>query len=109
MKSRKMLAGFPQGSVLGPLLWNVGYDSVLQEGMDPGCCVICYADDTLILATAKDTSAATARANVQVGGVLNRMNAGWASKSPHIKRRRFNFQEGGRSSIESQSWTWAGN
>ncbi|KMQ91162.1 reverse transcriptase [Lasius niger] len=30
--SRSMQAGVPQGSVLGPTLWNVCYDSVLQEG-----------------------------------------------------------------------------
>jgi len=74
IKTKRMLAGVPQGSVLGPLLWNVGYDSVLQEGTDFVCLIICYADDTLILAAGEDVSMAMARTNVQVHGVLNRIN-----------------------------------
>lgn len=51
MEKRAMLAGVPQGSVLGPTLWNIAYDSVLQLGSDYGCQTICYADDTLVLAS----------------------------------------------------------
>lgn len=53
----RMEAGVPQGSVLGAILWNIGYNSILEssvhdEDPDDGCTVICFADDTLILATA---------------------------------------------------------
>lgn len=74
--TRKMLAGVPQKLRTGPgplEYWNIGYDSVLQEGADPGCHVICYADDMLVLATAYETRVAVVRANVQVAGILNRI------------------------------------
>lgn len=66
---RSVRAGVSQGSVLGPLLWNIGYDRVLRGGMKYGCQLIWYADDTL-LASANVVEMAVRRANLQVARVL---------------------------------------
>jgi hypothetical protein len=42
--------GVPQGSVLGPILWITAYDRVLRCPRPLGTEVVCYADDTLVLA-----------------------------------------------------------
>lgn len=45
--------GVPQGSVLGPTLWNVLYDKILKISLPDGVTVVGYADDTAILTEAK--------------------------------------------------------
>jgi hypothetical protein len=43
----------PQGSILGPTLWNLYYDGVLRLQMPEGVQVIGYADDLAVIASAK--------------------------------------------------------
>jgi hypothetical protein len=49
-EKRPVECGVPQVSLLGPILWITAYDSVLQCPMPPGTDMVCYADDTLVLA-----------------------------------------------------------
>lgn len=48
--------GVPQGSVIGPLLWNLAYNSVLTTALPLGASLIGFADDTLLVAHGKTTS-----------------------------------------------------
>ncbi|KAJ3639073.1 hypothetical protein Zmor_004372 [Zophobas morio] len=50
----EMTAGVPQGSVLGPLLWNIFYDEVLRMEVPDGVKLIGYADDLAVIAIGKN-------------------------------------------------------
>lgn len=71
--SHAVVRGVPQGSVLGPLLWNIGYDSVLRGELSCGVSLICYADDTLAVATGRDFKEARLRATAGVAQVVSRI------------------------------------
>lgn len=56
-----VLAGVPQGSILGPLLWILVFDYVLDLVLPQGSELTCYADDTLLFVRG-DTPEETLRA-----------------------------------------------
>ena len=43
--------GVPQGSILGPLLWNIHYDGVFDVEMPDGVTIVGYADDLAVAKT----------------------------------------------------------
>lgn len=62
--------GVPQGSVLGPTLWNILYDSVLKESLPMGVTVIGYADDTAILSEAKTKEMLQRKTNLALARII---------------------------------------
>lgn len=72
-KTRKLEVGVPQGSVVGPTLWNVAYDRVLRTAIPTGGRIICYADDTLILVGGKNRGEAIGRANLALECIVRKI------------------------------------
>jgi len=73
VNEREMERGVPQGSVLGPLLWNLGYDWVLRGSLFTGLSVVCYAADTLVVASGSDWREVARRAEDGVALVVRRI------------------------------------
>jgi hypothetical protein len=48
-----VVCGVPQGSVLGPVLWNIMYDGVLSLEVPVGVRLVAFADDLAIVGTAR--------------------------------------------------------
>lgn len=72
---KQMSCGVPQGSVLGPTLWNIGYDQVRRSNLPPGCRVVCYADDTALLAARKNYEEASHLAMIAAYVLMSRIEA----------------------------------
>ena len=52
--SRHLVCGCPQGSVLGPAMWNAIHDGVIRQMSNQVNGIVCYADDTLLIVGARD-------------------------------------------------------
>nr|XP_034194848.1 uncharacterized protein LOC117611073 [Osmia lignaria] len=46
---QEVFAGVPQGSVLGPFLWNLAYDSILEIALPRNVTTIAFADDLALI------------------------------------------------------------
>lgn len=60
----QMTCGVPQGSVLGPYLWNALYDAVLEARVGEGAELVAFADDLALIVTAGTKEDVISRTNL---------------------------------------------
>lgn len=66
---RDMTAGACQGSNIGPLLWNILYDSVLKIKVSAGVTLVAYADDLAVMVVAKHPLQVEEKANATMNKI----------------------------------------
>lgn len=65
-RSRNIIGGVPQGSVLGPLLWNVMYDGLLRLNLPDRVKIVGFADDIALVCEAKELLEAETITNASI-------------------------------------------
>lgn len=61
--NRSMTAGVPQGSILGPTLWNILYNGILNIEVPENTKLIAYADDLAMVTAARNEIEIEQKAN----------------------------------------------
>jgi len=62
--------GVPQGSDLGPILWNVMYDGILRQELPERCTVVGFADDIALVTVAKTLEEITDRCSLSIDTLM---------------------------------------
>lgn len=66
-------SGVPQGSVLGPTLWNLFYDEVLQMDIVDDVTLVAYADDLAVVVKSRSAAELEFMSEFAVGEVVERL------------------------------------
>lgn len=75
-KEYKLTSGVPQGSILGPTLWNVVFDEITKIELADYCELVMYADDLGLLVSANNDRDMMLRGNL----AMKRINE-WVTKN----------------------------
>ena len=73
----------PQGSVLGPLLWNIMYDGVLRLTQLGGVTIIVFADDISVVTVAKQIRAVETATNEAITRIRDWLVSGGLELADH--------------------------
>lgn len=73
---RKMYKGVPQGSIVGPTLWNITYDDILRIPLPEEIKVVAFADDIALIVTARHEDECNRLCNLGIQKVVD-----WLSES----------------------------
>lgn len=65
--------GVPQGSVMGPFLWNMYYDEILRVKLLKDVHSVAFADDLALIITAKSQETLVEKANLTIWEIKNHL------------------------------------
>lgn len=82
ISEKSINSGVPQGSVLGPFLWNVLYDEILRIALPDGITLIGFADDIAMIATAENETQLENKANTALQRVAKWMESRMLDLAP---------------------------
>lgn len=82
-RTLEVTGGVPQGSVIGPTLWNIYYDSVLRVPMPGGVTLIAYADDLGVIVEKREVELLETIANHALHNITEWMQAKGMRLAPH--------------------------